>query len=366
MIKKFYTNIPILNFDYKFLKDNNITKIDLRKHFPRYILETNVIEYGLTKRIFITVIRIMLQFFVWVILRPRLGRVGELNLEEVDKVYSREAFSYNLKHHITTRGMDLVWRRSCGWFLSTMDNKDELKILDLCTGTGLTTQEVASILNEFYKKAKIIALDYNVNMLSIAKKTTASEIGNIKIEYCMGDAMNLHNSTYEVKNDLETFDYNVFDAIIQMFGIGGIKDPLKVLDGVLKILKPGGYFFLIDMHNPVANLPGEIPFLFFKWLRMPVFESLIYKEGTIPLVLKRLWGWRDPTPLFYLISLITYRDDKENFWGFRKKYFFQESKRWWLSLPVMSVAELIVEKVQLSKEEAERRKIILNSYKYNL
>lgn len=353
------TNLPLISFDYEQLKKNGVVRDDLKKYFPEYILNPKPIDHSIFSIIFLKIIQTVLIFFTWALLRPRGGKVGKLNKEEVDYVYTKEARVYNLKHHITTRGMDLVWRRACGWFLSTLTDKEKLNILDLCTGTGLTTQELGFILEEFNIKANIVAVDYNKEMLKIAEKINTEKFNNVSISFKRGDATNLVDKNFK-NNDFIHFQLNFFDVVIQMFGLGGVDNPLKEFEEVLKVLQDKGFFFIVDMHKPIPHFPGEWPLFFVKWLRFPKFESFIYETTTMPLILNRLWGWRDTTILFYLISLVTYQEGNK-YWGFKKTYFYQEAQRWWFSLPLMSIAKLKVQKIELTKEEAEKRMIILKS-----
>jgi hypothetical protein len=88
-------------------------------------------------------------------------------------------------------------------------------------------------------------------------------------------------------------------------------------------------------------------------------EMVVYEDSTLPVVLNRLWGWRDTTLCFYLLPLATYCDDAGKYWGFEVKTFEQESQRWWFALPLMPVAKIVVEKVEISKEVAKKREEIL-------
>lgn len=353
----FVVNKPIIIIDEEKLQKNRISFEELRKYLPRYIFSPIPLHYGWLKKVWFWIVQLFLRTLVKVFLRPR-KIAGILNQAEIDKVYTKEAGTYNRKHHLTTRGMDLVWRRMMGWFVVVVGrNKPErLRILDICTGTGLVIKEIISILKEWGISAEFIGLDYNVDMLARAEKSIGA-ISNVR--FVRGDAMDLVNHN-RVESSMATFVPNSIDIVTQMFGIGGIPEPLKVFDGVLRILKPGGQLFMIDMHKPIPEQPGEWPFLL-KWCRFPVLEMVTYEQSTIPLVLNRLWGWRDPTMSFYLLLLVTYQDKDSRYWGFRVQLFEQESQRWWFALPLMPVAKIIIEKVEIDAKTAGIRKTILEA-----
>lgn len=359
--KKFIINKPILILNINILKENQISIDELKKFFPKYILRPSPIYYGTAKNILFKIIQFFLETLVKVFLRPRESDTGSLDLKEVNEVYTREAATYNKKHHLTTRGMDLVWRRNVGWFLA-IDSRGKdspVTILDLCTGTGLTIREILKILEQWGIKANIVGLDFNLGMLNIAK-TDPPISSNCVINFVKGDAMDLFRMDPTSKVALTQFEKDTFDYVVQMFGVGGISDPIKEFYGVLRILKSNGKFFLIDMHKPIPELHGELP-LFLKWFRFPTFETFIYERATIPLVLNKLWGWRDTTLCFYFLPLVVFKDEDDNFWGFETVYYVQDSQRWWFGLPFMPIAKIIVKKVIITKEEADKRYIILQS-----
>jgi len=176
-----------------------------------------------------------------------------------------------------------------------------------------------------------------------------------------GDATNLiKGDKAPTSPDMKQFDPDSFDAVTQMCGIGGITEPLAQFSSVLKVLKSGGQFWMHDMHKPIPEFPGEWP-LFLKWFMFPYLENYVYENVCLPLVLKRLWGWHDPTPYYYLLPLVTYRDEKDQYWGFKTISFVTEPQRWWFGIPYMPTATIIVEKTRLDIETALNREVILNA-----
>ena len=334
---------PILLFKEK--------SVELKKYFPRYVLEPTPLNLGIFERIWIGAIVGFIKMIIWIFLNPRKTSVGGLDKEEVNAVYSREARTYNSKHHLTTRGQDLFWRRWAGWAIVSLcrNNSYSAKILDLCTGTGLTIKEIITVLEGWGIEAKITGLDYNANMLTIARSSVESASENISVCFARGDATKL------------TYKSNSFDFVSQIFGIGGIDKPDKDFEEALRVLKPGGHFIMADIHRPIPELPGEWPFLL-KWLRSSALEMSVHERVTVPLALKRLWAWRDPTPTFYLLPLAVI-EDSGGFWGFKTNFFEVTSERWWLGLPIMWTGKIIAKKVSVSKEIYEARKAVLESCK---
>jgi ubiquinone/menaquinone biosynthesis C-methylase UbiE len=320
------------------------------KGLPTYLTQPFRFSGGCFKYWILRVIFLAIYCITKIALSPRKESVGTLDTEEVSRVYDREARSYDTKHHLTTKGMDTTWRRLAGWAVLTVARQQnwDPRVLDLCTGTGLTISEITTVLSEWGVQAKVIGFDYNGRMLELARQRQYDPAQ--EISFVQGDATKLSEVGFEQS----------FDVVTQMCGIGGIADPVSVFQGVLEVLRSGGRYFISDMHQPIPKQPGEISLLW-RWIHSPTLERIIYEEGTIPLVLNRLWGWRDTTLDFYLVPLITITDDDGNNWGFKVVDFEVQSHRWWLGLPLMPVAKLVVEKEQITKEESRIRQRILDS-----
>ena len=348
MTKFIKTKTPI-SYSLTELQQVGLTVEDLKPYFPSYILNSTEFPSSFLRLAIYRFAQSIIAPLVGAFLRPRRGKVGNLDVSEVESVYHREAESYDAKHHLTTHGLDTVWRRWSGYAAVTLGRvqSKRLKVLDLCTGTGLTVKEMARLLAQWSIEADIIGLDYNEKMLAIARNKNVEQPG-LQVKFVRGNAMNLTGNS--VGADLVRLPLGETDLVTQMFGIGGICKPILVFQEVLKILKPGGQYFLIDMHQPIPDQPGEWPLLF-RWIEFPWFETMAYDDFTIPVVLKRLWGWRDTTADFYCLPLVTWTDAAGDCWGYRVIHLETESQRWWFSLPLMPTAKIVVQKIQLSREE---------------
>lgn len=332
----------------------------LKRHFPSYLSEPASFCCSSIWYCCHCFLQWLIQLGIRLVLRPRKESGDTLNPQEVDDVYDREAATYDRKHHLTTRGQDTMWRRFAGWQVAAMTttNRNPLTILDLCTGTGLTVEEMAGILSCHSITATIVGLDRNDAMLSRAG-SRCQEYSGIALQFVRGDATSLVENNCVKDDGMARFASRTFDAAVQVFGIGGISEPLRVFEEVLAVLKEGGRFILVDMHAPIASQPGEWPMLL-KWLRTPMLEALTYQRTTIPLALRRLWAWRDTTLDFYLLPLVTWHDQAVgSWWGYEVISRTVESERWWLSLPIMPVGRLVVCKARLSQEEAKHRQDLL-------
>lgn len=95
------------------------------------------------------------------------------------------------------------------------------RILDLCCGTGLSTEALRAV----YPDAHIVALDASEGMLAVARTKSALR----GIELVRGDATDPSAAGV----------FGPFDGILMAYGIRNVPDPDRCLANVLALLAPG-------------------------------------------------------------------------------------------------------------------------------
>lgn len=117
------------------------------------------------------------------------------------------------------------------------------KILDIACGTGIVTKKIAEILPE----ARVIGLDLNPDMIEYGKKTIG---GKFPIEWKVSDAENL------------PFDNETLDAVTCQFGIMFFPDKVRVINEVMRVLKPNGIFIFNTwdslQKNDIMKIADEV------------------------------------------------------------------------------------------------------------
>lgn len=121
------------------------------------------------------------------------------------------------------------------------------RVLDLGCGTGLTTLSMAREVNE------IVAVDYAVNMIEVAKMKAAYG-GITNVTFCVE----------KVEKPIEV--YEPFDVVLAFNLLCYLKDPELVYRQILRVLKPGGIFISVT-----DCLGEETP-----WLKRMMKLSLIF------------------------------------------------------------------------------------------
>jgi ubiquinone/menaquinone biosynthesis C-methylase UbiE len=138
----------------------------------------------------------------------------------IASAFNRVASRYDL-----LSALNPGYHKHLSWSAERLEIHDEgegTRILDLCCGTGLSTEPLVGL----YPKAKIVGLDKSEGMLSKARTKDALR----SVEFVAGDGMDPAASGVN----------GPFDAILMAYGIRNMPDPDTCLDNVRDLIAPGG------------------------------------------------------------------------------------------------------------------------------
>ncbi|MBL4744985.1 MAG: bifunctional demethylmenaquinone methyltransferase/2-methoxy-6-polyprenyl-1,4-benzoquinol methylase UbiE [Flavobacteriaceae bacterium] len=155
--------------------------------------------------------------------------------EQVTKMFDNISENYDGLNRVISFGIDIQWRKKVVKIVA-MSNAD--KILDIATGTG----DLAINLTET-NASSIIGLDISPGMLDVGKRKVAKLKLEGKIEMILGDGEKL------------PFNDNHFDAITVAFGVRNFENLDQGLAEILRVLKPGGTFVVLE-----TSVPTKTPF----------------------------------------------------------------------------------------------------------
>ena len=111
-----------------------------------------------------------------------------------------------------------------------MNLRGDEHLLDLCCGTGKSTLACLRQL----PSGTIVGVDNSEGMLSEANKKFATEVESGKMTFILNDAMHLD------------FPDQTFDAVFMAYGLRNMPDYEKAIQGIHRILKPGGKICIHD------------------------------------------------------------------------------------------------------------------------
>jgi len=166
---------------------------------------------------------------------------------------------YDSLNRVISFGIDIKWRNKVVAIVKA-SNPDN--ILDIATGTG----DLAISLAET-NASKITGLDISPGMLDVGKTKVKAKKLDQKIDMIIGDSENL------------PFDDNTFDAITVAFGIRNFETLEKGLADILRVLKPGGTFVILETSVPTKT-PYKQGYAFHSKVILPLVGKLFSKDKT--------------------------------------------------------------------------------------
>lgn len=140
---------------------------------------------------------------------------------------------YDGLNRVISFGIDIKWRKKVVELISAQHPK---MVLDIATGTGDLAIAMADTNAE-----KIIGLDISSGMLEIGKQKIDKKGLSSKIEMVLGDSENM------------PFEDNTFDAITVAFGVRNFEHLERGLKDILRVLKPGGIFVILETSVPTKT-----------------------------------------------------------------------------------------------------------------
>ncbi|KOS07732.1 ubiquinone biosynthesis methyltransferase UbiE [Flavobacterium akiainvivens] len=177
--------------------------------------------------------------------------------EQVAQMFDTISGNYDGLNRVISFGIDVKWRKKV---LKMVSAKSPQTILDIATGTG----DLAILMAETGAK-EIIGADISEGMMEVGRKKVAEKGLDNRIKLVFGDSENL------------PFEDNYFDAITVAFGIRNFETLEKGLAEILRVLKPGGIFVILE-----TSVPTKFPFkqgykIYSKYL-LPLIGRLFSKD----------------------------------------------------------------------------------------
>ena len=155
--------------------------------------------------------------------------------EQVAQMFDTISENYDGLNKIISFGTDAKWKQK---ILKMVAAKLPTTILDIATGTG-----DLAILFAKTSATEIIGLDISQGMLDIGKKKIEAKKLDTKIQMVLGDGENI------------PYADNYFDVITVAYGVRNFEHLEKGLSEILRTLKPGGQFIILE-----TSVPTKFPF----------------------------------------------------------------------------------------------------------
>ncbi|WP_330442548.1 bifunctional demethylmenaquinone methyltransferase/2-methoxy-6-polyprenyl-1,4-benzoquinol methylase UbiE [Flavobacterium sp. C4GT6] len=177
--------------------------------------------------------------------------------EQVAQMFDTISGKYDGLNRVISFGIDVKWRKKV---LKLVSDTNPETVLDIATGTG----DLAILMTQTGAK-KITGLDISAGMLEVGRKKIAERKLDGKIEMVLGDSENI------------PFEDNSFDAITVAFGVRNFENLEKGLSEILRVLKPGGIFVILETSVPTKT-PFKQGYKFYTKYILPLIGKLFSKD----------------------------------------------------------------------------------------
>lgn len=180
--------------------------------------------------------------------------------EKIQEMFDSIAPEYDAFNHLTSLGIDRTWRKKALKYVRGP------KVLDIACGTGDFSITIARHLSRRYGNSpvsgteddwSVTGADISAGMLERMREKVAAAGLEGRVSAETGDCCDLHYSSGR------------FDSVTVAFGVRNFEDRAQALQEILRVLKPGGRFVMLELGVPKGRVTGGI-FKFYFTRIMPL------------------------------------------------------------------------------------------------
>ncbi|RKH08141.1 MULTISPECIES: bifunctional demethylmenaquinone methyltransferase/2-methoxy-6-polyprenyl-1,4-benzoquinol methylase UbiE [Corallococcus] len=172
---------------------------------------------------------------------------------EVRQMFSSIAPRYDVANEVLSFGVHRLWRRTA---VKLSQAKEGSQVLDCATGTG---DLALAFKRKVGPTGRVVGTDFCPEMLESAPAKAAK--AGLEVEFQVQDAMAL------------TLPDNSFDVASISFGIRNVDDPVKCLQEMARVVRPGGRVVVLEFGQPTG--PYGVLFRFYSKTVMPTVGGLL-------------------------------------------------------------------------------------------
>lgn len=178
--------------------------------------------------------------------------------DQVEEMFDNISSKYDFLNHLLSVNIDKIWRNNAVKKLKEFQPK---KILDVATGTGDFAVAITKLGD-----VKITGIDISEGMLNVGRKKVERKGLNHLIDLKKADSENL------------PFENNEYDAVTVGFGVRNFENLEKGLSEILRVLKPGGKFLVLEFSKPTRT-PFKQFYSFYFTKILPLVGRLVSKNS---------------------------------------------------------------------------------------
>lgn len=176
--------------------------------------------------------------------------------EELNDVFADVARYYDRANYVASLGLWGWFRRN---FINMIDVKPGQQLLDVCAGTNA----IGIALLQKEPGLQVTAIDRSEAMQEVGRKQAQKH--GLQIDSVIHDVHQL------------PFPDNSFDVVTLQFASRHLRI-YDVTREIMRVLRPGGYFYHSDMLRPASQLVGN---LYYTYLRGCLsFTALVFRSNS--------------------------------------------------------------------------------------
>jgi demethylmenaquinone methyltransferase/2-methoxy-6-polyprenyl-1,4-benzoquinol methylase len=160
---------------------------------------------------------------------------GEATTDRVKDIFANIAESYDAFNLLSSLGVDRLWRRAA---VRAAKPRRTSRVLDLAAGTGDLSLAMATL----GRPAEVVGTDFVPEMLEVARVKLERYTGPTKVSFSVADAQDL------------PFEDASFDIVTIAFGVRNLPDRAANFSEVLRVLRPGGRYVILEFSRPGFGL----------------------------------------------------------------------------------------------------------------
>jgi demethylmenaquinone methyltransferase/2-methoxy-6-polyprenyl-1,4-benzoquinol methylase len=177
---------------------------------------------------------------------------------KISEMFNGIAPRYDLLNHLLSANLDKIWRKNT---IKQIDRTDEIRILDVATGTGDLALEAVRL-----KPVEIVGIDISEKMLEIAKKKVSDRKISVPFSFQIAAAEDL------------PFEDEEFDFVTVAFGVRNFEDLQKGFSEMRRVLKQNGKLIILEFSKPDNSILKSIYYFYFKNI-LPLIGKIVSKSS---------------------------------------------------------------------------------------
>jgi demethylmenaquinone methyltransferase/2-methoxy-6-polyprenyl-1,4-benzoquinol methylase len=183
---------------------------------------------------------------------------GLTNTERVSAIFARIAPGYDAFNAVASFGIDRLWRRVLVRMAALTPRS---AVLDLAAGTG----DLSLALARQGRPASVLGTDFSPEMLEVAARKGERYDGVTRLRFEVQDAQAL------------TLPDETFDVVTVAFGVRNFPDRAANFREVLRVLKPGGRYLVLEFSRP-PFAPFRALYHFYLNVGIPLIGGLLTRD----------------------------------------------------------------------------------------